>query len=62
VDALLVARPELGDEAERIAGELLSVVSVEQIAAAVLDQAANLRLMVPDDAPASHWPRWSDLW
>ena len=33
-----------------------------ELAAVVIDQAAERGLALPDDAPASHWPRWSDLW
>ncbi|MDQ3542747.1 MAG: hypothetical protein M3431_02605 [Actinomycetota bacterium] len=35
LDALLVAHPELNDEAARIASDLLTAVSVEQVAAEV---------------------------
>lgn len=33
-----------------------------EVASAVLEGVAQLRLVVPDDAPALHWPRWSDRW
>lgn len=32
------------------------------LASEVLDRAAELGVTVPDDAPLSHWPHWSDLW
>lgn len=32
------------------------------LATEILDRAAKLGLTVPDDAPVSHWSRWSDLW
>ncbi|MEO6495567.1 MAG: hypothetical protein ABIP99_22280, partial [Ilumatobacteraceae bacterium] len=32
-----------------------------EIATAVLDRAAELGVTIPDGAPGSHWPRWSDL-
>ncbi len=35
LDALLIAHPELNDEAERIARDLLTAVSVEQVASEV---------------------------
>ena len=32
-----------------------------EVAAEILDRAAELGVTVPDDDAAAHWPRWSDL-
>jgi len=58
VAALYRARdPEIGTVLA-YAGEDTPV----DLASEILDRAARLGVTVPDDAPGSHWPRWSDLW